>query len=173
MRNFRTFALLTVGIMLASCSNRDPYDPTPTPDLVQNYGSTRFAVTAAGQPFDVQGCKVSVHRVSTGSQSYVPSFTLAIAECPTATVTSVEHVCGKGCTASDILLTPGSRNSPAAVDAADKQAALAVNAQTTADAVALKAQAAVDEVRDARVRELRADFAKLDLELRQLELRPE
>jgi len=91
-------------ILLSGCSN----DPAPSQNLLENLGATKMATTRVGtQPLMVDGCEVNVHRVTTGSKSFVPDFTLAVAKCPTATVTVTSQSCGKACQEDDILVQPG------------------------------------------------------------------
>lgn len=155
MRRSTLLSMALVGALaLTSCGN----DPNPNSSTKANYEGTRFAVTKAGQSLDVDGCVVSVHRVTTGNLDSLPDFTLATANCPTATVTTTESLEGK-VTRNTILVKPTG-------PAFDVRNAAAEDATQ-----ALKAQAVA--ARNVRVQELRAEVARLARELQQLEQAPE
>lgn len=97
------FLLATCSVLLSAC---DMHNPVPSAETRASYESTRMAVTKVGEPLEVDGCKVSIHRVSTAAADKLNSFTMAVAHCPTATVTSTSHVCGKNCVADNIAVQP-------------------------------------------------------------------
>ena len=150
----RTSLLLTVlaSAILTGCGN----DPTPSADRKANYAATRFAVTKAGSPLEVEGCQVTVHRVTTANSDYLNDFTLAVAKCPTATVTTTEYGCGKSCHANNIVVQP----KPLTYEASE----------APAEIVRQAAQAQADAARKAaKVMELRAEVDRLSRELSRLE----
>lgn len=150
-RTFHLLVVLASTIMMTGCSN----DPTPSDGRKANYAATRFAVTKAGSPLEVEGCQVTVHRVTTADSDYLNDFTLAVAKCPTATVTSTEYSCGKSCHANNIVVQP----KPQSIEPSDGSAKLVREAPTT--------QAAA---KDAKVRELRAEVDRLSQEISRLEV---
>jgi hypothetical protein len=160
---------LVSALALTSCSN----DPAPSADSQHNYGATHFAVSKAGDPFEVDGCLVSVHRITTASSDLLPDFTLATAKCPTATVTAVNNGCGKSCVANNIVVTPAAQplfdTQNASAEAATRTAADATQAEATAEFLAERQAVA----RAARIRTLHAEVDRLDRELQQLEHAPE
>lgn len=152
-------AIVAGALALTSCSN----DPNPNSNTRENYEGTRFAVTKAGQDFVVDGCEVSVHRVTTGNLDSLPDFTLATAKCPSATVTSIENHDGK-VTRNTVVVKPAAPvfdTQNAAADAATQAAGFGPAQQ----AVARRAAAA----RAAQVGELRVQVARLSAQLEQLE----
>ncbi|WP_157641903.1 hypothetical protein [Burkholderia ubonensis] len=151
-RSALLLAALAGAIMLSGCSD----DPNPSPDRKANYAATKFAVTKAGPTLDVEGCQVKVHRVTTANSDYLNDFTMAVANCPTATVTTTEYGCGKSCHANNIVIQP------------KQQAFEPSNAPTESvqQAARLQAEAARKE---AKVMELRAEVDRLSRELNRLE----
>lgn len=92
---------LMAGLLLMSgCSS----DPTPDAGVAASYKATKMAVTPIEQQLEIDGCTVSVSRVTTAKSDLLSDFTVAVAKCPTATVTSTSHNCGKGCTANNIVV---------------------------------------------------------------------
>lgn len=77
-------------------------DPTPDLSMKKDTAGSRFAVVKAGEPLEVDGCSVQVHRVFTSGRSPLPPFTLATAKCPTSQVTATSASCGKNCV-SDVV----------------------------------------------------------------------
>jgi len=145
-----------IGLLaLASCSN----DPNPNSSTKANYEGTRFAVTKAGPNLDVDGCQVSVHRVTTGNLDSLPDFTLATAKCATATVASIEDHEGK-VSRNTVVVTPVAPVFDTQNDAAE--------AATQAQKQAIARRAAAMS-RAARVEDLRAQVAHLSAQIEQLE----
>ncbi|KVP96932.1 hypothetical protein WJ97_14015 [Burkholderia ubonensis] len=143
---------LAGAIMLSGCGN----DPNPSPDLKANYEGTRFAVTKAGATLEVEGCQVSVHRVTTANSDALNDFTMAVAKCPTATVTATEYGCGKSCHANNIVVKPVGPTIE--MHEVSREAAM--------QAARLQAAAAR---KSAQVMELRAEVDRLSRELNRLE----
>jgi hypothetical protein len=155
--------VLVGAALLTGCSN----DPNPSSSSKANYASTHFAVSKAGDPFVVDGCQVQVHRVTTASTDALPDFTLAVARCPTATVTVENNNCGKSCMSNTIAVLPtlpvfDVQNGPA--DDATRAAQLS-QAQATAAYLTERQTAA----RAARINELHARVGQLTHEIEQLE----
>lgn len=151
-RTSQLIIVLASAILMTGCSN----DPTPSADRKANYAATRFAVTKAGSPLEVEGCQVTVHRVTTANSDYLNDFTLAVAKCPTATVTTTEYGCGKSCHANNIVVHP----KPQSYEESD------VPAEIVRQAAKAQADAARKE---AKVMELRAEVDRLSRELSRLE----
>lgn len=102
----RKISLITVvaGLLLASgCSK----DPTPDVGVAARYKATKMAVTPLDQRLEIDGCTVTVSRVTTTKLDLLSDFTVAVAKCPTATVTSTSHNCGKSCNANNVVVQPG------------------------------------------------------------------
>ena len=94
---------LAAGLLLMSgCSS----DPTPDGGVAAKYKATKMAVTPLEQRLEIDGCTVTVSRVTTPRTAILSDFTVAVAKCPTATVTSTSHSCGKSCNANNILVQP-------------------------------------------------------------------
>jgi outer membrane murein-binding lipoprotein Lpp len=160
MRRIPVLVAVIAGVLaLTGCSN----DPNPNSSTKANYEGTRFAVTKAGQGFGVDGCEITVHRVTTGNLDSLPDFTLATAKCPTATVTSIENHEGK-VSRNTVVVKPAApvfNTQNAEADAAT-HAVGAVQAQQSATRRAAAARAA-------RVEELRVQVARLSAQIEQLE----
>lgn len=101
-RSTLLLAVLASATLLAGCDN----DPAPSKSSQRNYEETKMAATAIKQPLEIEGCIVKVHRVTTANSDILPNFTIAVAKCPTATVTSTQHGCGKNCSANNIVVQP-------------------------------------------------------------------
>jgi hypothetical protein len=166
-RGILFFTALVCSLAMTSCSN----DPTPSADSQHNYGNTHFAVSKAGDPFEVDGCLVSVHRVTTASSDLLPDFTLATAKCPTATVDVANNVCGKSCVSNNVLVTPN----PTVFDTQNTQADEATRAEAAANTPdILLAQRHVAErqatqQKTARIQQLRAQVLQLSTQIVELE----
>lgn len=105
-----TLALACTSLLaLAACD----MDPNPSASRKSEFESTRLAVTRLGQPFEVDGCQVQAHRVTTSSA--VPDFTLATVNCPTAQVSTTTASCGKSCINNVVRVErkAGTEDSPA------------------------------------------------------------
>jgi hypothetical protein len=160
---------LVGALALASCSN----DPTPSADSQHNYGATHFAVSKAGDPFEVDGCMVSVHRITTANSDLLPDFTLATAKCQTATVSVVNNGCGKSCVANNVLVTP----SAPVFDVQNKQADEAIRVEAAANSLPVeflaerRATAArqTAQAKAARIQQLRAQVLQLSTQIVELE----
>lgn len=125
------FLFAACSVLLSAC---DLHNPAPDPQTRASYEATRMAVTKVGEPLEVEGCKISVHRVSTAAADKLSSFTMAVAHCPTATVTSTSHGCGKRCVSNHIVVEP----SPEAEAALSKRKA---EAEAAARLKALRSEA--------------------------------
>ncbi len=100
---FRRLALAlacTSLLGLSACNT----DPAPSAHQKGELENTRLAVTRVGQPFEVEGCQVQAHRVTTSTS--LPNFTLATVNCPTAKVEVTNGSCGKSCTSNAIRVEP-------------------------------------------------------------------
>lgn len=102
----------TVLLALAACDS----DPSPSDSRKSEIESTRLAVTRLGQPFEVDGCQVQAHRVTTSNS--LPSFTLATVSCPTAQVTTTSSSCGKSCMSDTLKVEPKAQASEASSEKA-------------------------------------------------------
>lgn len=118
----RIFLLMaaTVGLVLFAGGH---FDPTPAESRIAHALATQFEVTQVGSSFDAAGCQVNVHRVTGGSAVPIKPFTLAVAKCPTATVTSTSQVCGKNCIRDDVTVMAAAPAEPARVTAQAEQLA--------------------------------------------------
>ncbi|MDN8078566.1 hypothetical protein QZN30_04040 [Burkholderia multivorans] len=148
--------------LLASCGQ----NPNPSADTVANYAGTQYAVSNAGG-FSVDGCQVKIHRVTTRSSDLMPNFTLAVATCPTAQVTTTSHMCGKGCIANNMEIEPVGLAAVATPQAAAAVAPLPETVETAARLERKAHQAA--QARTRRIAQLRTELARMSGELEQLE----
>lgn len=100
---FRRLALVLACTSLLGLSACDT-DPAPSAQQKGELENTRLAVTRVGQPFEVEGCQVQAHRVTTSTS--LPNFTLATVNCPTAKVEVTNGSCGKSCTSNALRVEP-------------------------------------------------------------------
>lgn len=91
MKRSTLLAVLASATLIAGCGD------------VQN---TSLSAKKIDQELKIEGCDISVHRVNTGVGDMLSNFTIAVAKCPTATTTSTQYGCGKGCTANNIVVQP-------------------------------------------------------------------
>lgn len=96
---------LAAACLLSACGDWQT-NPTPSSKTANDIARTRMAVTKVEQTLTVEGCSVSVHRVHTSFSDSLHNFTLAVADCPTATVTTTNQTCGKNCRQDAILVQP-------------------------------------------------------------------
>lgn len=97
--------VLAAACLLSACGNWQT-DPKPSSKTASDIAQTRMAVTKVEQTLTVEGCSVSVHRVHTSFADSLHNFTLAVADCPTATVTTTNQNCGKNCRQDAMLVQP-------------------------------------------------------------------
>lgn len=119
---------LAAGLLLMSgCSS----DPTPDEGVAAKYKATKMAVTPIEQRLEIDGCLVMVSRVTTAKSDLLSDFTVAVAKCPTATVASTTHNCGRGCNATNVVVQPGGpeTSAPGTGDSSDQGAAGQSNAR--------------------------------------------
>ena len=131
---------LVAACSLSACGN----DPRPSTKTADDIANTRMAVTKVKQSLTVEGCSISVHRVHTSISDSLNSFTLAVADCPTATVTTTNQNCGKNCMQNAMLVEP----------------------KGVPEGATLSAR---KEAAEAKLNELRRDAAKLAEEVRRIE----
>jgi hypothetical protein len=97
MNKINAMAVLLCVAALVGCGNvREPVNE-PVPD---------YALSAEKLgTMQVDGCEVNVHFVEAtapAGRPYHSGFTLATAQCPTASVTATQYACGKGCNSQTV-----------------------------------------------------------------------
>ncbi len=95
--------MLVLSFGVAGCDSDNTY---PNGSIRRDIEGTSMVVSNVKQPLVIEGCSVTIHRIHTAPGDMLNDFTVGVAKCPTATVTSTSHTCGKGCTANNIMVNP-------------------------------------------------------------------
>lgn len=102
--HLRVIPVMAISLLMLGCN-----DPTPSKGTRIDLENTSMAVTTIKQKLQIEGCEITVHRVTTASSDSLKDFTIGTAKCPTATVTSTTQNCGKNCYENTLQLAPLAR----------------------------------------------------------------
>lgn len=115
MLKYSSAFLLACVALSSACgdSNSVPRDPTPSEDQQLYYANSKLASMPYGQPLDLDGCQVQLHRVNASHPGAIGKdfLTVATATCPTAVVKSTQQSCGKSCVQESVSVQRTSRES--------------------------------------------------------------
>jgi hypothetical protein len=115
MRKYSSAFLLACVALLSACGNSSsvPRDPTPDADQQLYYANSKLASTPYGQPLNLDGCQVHLHRVIATHPGVLGKdfLTVATATCPTAVVKSSQQSCGKSCVQETVTVQQASLES--------------------------------------------------------------
>lgn len=134
MRKQITPLLLVCAALLAGCGENSARDPAPGLDTRQHLENARLANMQVGQPFELNGCQVTLSEVFI---SYPGNWqdkwvTMATASCPTAKTTATYENCGKNCTHNAVRIEPAAEAPASANNSAQPSGQIQTDSQVQA-----------------------------------------